>query len=265
VKIAALQLPYMGMSSTRLYKYVRNAHKQGVKLLLLGEYLLNPFFKELQNVSSAMIKEQSEHQLAILKELAREYEMTIVAPLIMIRKKEPYKCIAKIAPTSTAYYDQQLLINYKHWNEEKFFSNAIAPLHSPLIFTIENVKFAVMAGFELHFDELWQYISDKSVDVVLIPSIATFDSNQRWQELIKMRSFTKSCYILRANRIGEYALDEHIWKFYGNSLLSSPDGVIELELRDVEELMVADISHTSVVEFRRAWGFREALNKRVKD
>ncbi|MEA2111285.1 MAG: carbon-nitrogen hydrolase family protein [Campylobacterota bacterium] len=263
MKIAALQLLYMGMSSTRLYKYVRNAHKQGVKLLLLGEYMLNPFFKELQSVTPAMIREQSDHQVAILKELSKEYNMTIVAPLIVIRKKEPYKCIVKIAPTSTAYYDQQLLINYKHWNEERFFSNMIKPLQSPLIFTIENIKFAVMGGFELHFDELWNYVSNKSVDVVLLPSIATFDSNERWKDLIKMRSFTKNCYVLRANRVGEYIEDEHSWKFYGNSLLTSPDGIIESELGDVEELMVVEVNHSEVVESRRAWGFREALNRRI--
>ncbi len=262
MKIAALQLPSMGISSTRLYKYVRNAHKQGVKLLLLGEYLLNPFFKELEHVVPAMIKEQSEHQLAILKELSSEYGMTIVAPIVMIRKKEPYKTIVKIAPSSISYYDQQLLINYPHWNEEKFYSNAVLPLHSPLIFSIENIKFAVMGGFELHFDELWNYVSEKNVDVVLLPSIATFESNKRWQELIKMRAFTKNCYVLRANRVGEYIEKEYSWKFYGNSLLASPDGIIESQLKDIEELMVVEVEHNAVIESRRTWGFKESVKKR---
>ena len=262
MKLAVLQLPSIGMSSTRLYRYVRSAHKQGVRLLLLGEYLLNPFFKELEQCSTAMIKEQSDHQLGILKDLAHEYHMTIVAPLIVIRKKKPYKTVVKIAPSSIAYYDQQILINYPHWNEEKFFSNLIAPLHSPLIFTIEKIKFAVMGGFELHFDELWHYVTEKNVDVVLLPTIATFESNQRWQELIRMRAFTKNCYILRANRVGEYLENEHSWKFYGNSLLVSPEGTVESELKDIEELMVVEVEHTQVVESRRVWGFKESIKRR---
>ncbi|RUM62244.1 MAG: carbon-nitrogen hydrolase family protein [Sulfurimonas sp.] len=262
MKIAALQLPSMGMSSTRLYKYVRNAHRQGVRLLLLGEYLLNPFFKELQQCTVAMIKEQSEHQLEVLKALAREYHMTIVAPIIRVRKQQLYKSIVKVAPSSMAYYDQQILINYAHWNEEKFFSNAVAPLRSPLVFTIEKVKFAVMGGFELHFDELWSAVSEKNVDVVLLPSMATFESNQRWRELIKMRAFTKSCYVLRANRVGEYFEKEHIWNFYGNSLLALPDGTIESELKDSEELMVVEVTHSNVVEARRIWGFKESIRRR---
>ncbi len=260
--IAALQLPSMGMSSTRLYKYVRSAHRQGVRLLLLGEYLLNPFFKELEQCTTAMIKEQSMHQLEILKELARQYHMTIVAPIIVVRKKELFKSIVKVAPSSTAYYDQQILINYPHWNEEKFFANAVAPLHSPLVFTIDKVKFAVMGGFELHFDELWRYVSDKNVDVVLLPSMATFASNQRWQELIKMRAFTKNCYVLRANRVGEYVEKEHSWNFYGNSLLALPDGSIASELKDSEELMVVNVEHSRVVEARRIWGFKESMRRR---
>jgi predicted amidohydrolase len=263
VKIAVLQLPAMGMSSTRLFKYVRNAHKQGVKLLLLGEYLLNPFFKELEHCSANMIKEQSEHQLKVLKDLASEYDMTIVAPLIVVKKNEFYKSIVKVAPSSIAYYEQQLLINYPHWNEEKFFANAIKPLVSPLTFNIENIKFAVMGGFELHFDELWHFVTLKNVDVVLLPSISTFDSNQRWQELIKMRAFTKHCYVLRANRVGEYHDKEHIWKFYGNSLLATPDGIIESELKDIEELMVVDVEHAEVTESRRIWGFKESMKKRL--
>ncbi len=262
MKIAALQLPSMGMSSTRLYKYVRNAHRQGVRLLLLGEYLLNPFFKEIEQCSTAMIQEQSDHQLSILKELAREYHMSIVAPIILVRKKQLFKSIVKIAPSSVAYYDQQVLINYPHWNEEKFFANAIAPLQSPLVFTIDNVKFAVMGGFELHFDELWRYVSEKNVDVVLLPSMATFDSNQRWKELIKMRAFTKNCYVFRANRVGEYVEQEHVWQFYGNSLLALPDGTIESELQDFEELLVVEVEHANVVEARRIWGFKESIRRR---
>lgn len=264
MRAAVLQLNAQGMSSTKLYNNIRIAHKKGVKVLLLGEYVLNPFFKELQNMSLSMIKEQASHQIKILKELSSTYCMTIIAPLILVKKDALYKTIAKFSPSSTSYYQQQILINYSHWNEEKFFSNSIDMLQTPMVFKIDGFKFGVISGFELHFDEIFQSLKEKKVDAVLVPSVATFESYQRWKALISMRAFLNNCYILRANRIGEYQDKEVSWKFYGDSVLASPHGEILSHLGNKEELMIVDMSHTDVLQARRAWGFRDAINKRIK-
>jgi nitrilase len=262
MKAAVLQLSSQGLSSTKLLNYIRIANKKGVKLLLLGEYILNPFFKELQSMSISMIKEQSSAQAKILKDLASTYDITIIAPIVMVKKKQPYKTIAKFAPNSTSYYQQQILINYGHWNEEKFFANEIETIKAPLIFKIKKLKFAVISGFELHFDEIFKKIKNKNVDCILMPSVSTFESYERWKALIQTRAFTHNCYVLRANRIGEYLEDEHSWKFYGDSVLASPDGEIISHLGNKEELMLVELSHKEVVNARKAWGFRDAVKKR---
>ena len=243
MRAAVLQLNAQGMSSTKLYNNIRIAHKKGVKVLLLGEYVLNPFFKELQMMSLRMIKEQAVHQIKMLKELSSTYKMTIIAPLIIVKKKNLYKTIAKFSPSSTSYYQQQILINYTHWNEEKFFSNAITMLKTPMVFKIDGFKFAVISGFELHFDAIFQILKQKKVDALLVPSVATFKSYERWKALISSRAFTNNCYILRANRIGEYKDKEFSWKFYGDSVLASPNGDILTHLGNKEELMIVDMSY----------------------
>lgn len=263
MKAAVLQLPAIGMSTTKLYHFVRIAHKNGVKLILLGEYLLNSFFKELPQTPVAMIKEQSDHHIRILRDLAKEYGITLVAPLVIVRKGKPYKCIVKVAPNSVSYYNQQILINYAHWNEEKFFANEVSPLEAPMTLTVEGMKFAVMGGFELHFDALWQEVLRKNVDCVLLPTISTFESSQRWRDIIRSRAFTNHCYVLRANRVGEYQEGDYTWKFYGDSLLMNPQGELEMSLGDTEELMIVDLHHDEVLQARRDWGFKEALNKRL--
>ena len=262
MRAAVLQLSAQGLSSTKLYNYIRVANKQGIKVLLLGEYILNPFFKELESMSLSMIKEQALSQIKILKELSTTYNMTIVAPLIIVKKKEVYKTVAKFAPSSTAYYQQQLLINYSHWNEEKFFANDIKEIQAPLIFKVDGFKFGIISGFELHFDELWNQLSQKNIDCVLVPSVSTFESYERWKALILTRAFTHNCYVLRANRIGEYQDKEFTWKFYGDSVLASPNGELLEHLGNKEELMIVDMNHADVVHSRRSWGFKEAINKR---
>lgn len=262
MRAAVLQLSAQGMSSTKLYNYVRIASKKNVKVLLLGEYILNPFFKELQTLSPSMIKEQATHQNNTLRELASTYNMTIIAPLIVVKKQKIYKTIAKFSPNSTSYYQQQLLINYSHWNEEKFFDNEIKAIEAPLVFKIDGFKFAVISGFELHFDNIWAELSPKNIDCVLLPSVSTFDSYERWKALILSRAFTNNCYILRANRIGEYADKDYDWQFYGDSLLASPNGELLEHLGNKEELMIVDMSHTDVVQARRSWGFKDSIKKR---
>jgi len=262
MKAAVLQLNSQGLSSTKLYNHIRIASKKGVKVLLLGEYVLNPFFKELKTMPLAMIQEQATQQTKILKELSSTYNITIVVPLVIVKKKELYKTIAKFAPSSTSYYQQQILINYSHWNEEKFYANSTKTLESPMVFKIDGFKFAIMSGFELHFDDFFAQLNSKNVDCILVPSVSTFESYERWKALISTRAFTHNVYILRANRIGEYEDTEFTWKFYGDSVLASPSGEILTHLGNKEELMIVDMSHTEVVQARRLWGFKEAINKR---
>ena len=262
MRAAILQIPSVGMSASKFDYYLRIAKSKGCKVVLLGEYLLNRFFKELENTPIEMIKEQSDHHIKTLKALASEYNMNIIAPLVIVKKKQPYKTIVKFSPTSTSYYHQQILINYKHWNEEKFFANEVAPLKAPLVFSVDGFKFAVMAGFELHFDAFWQDIMEKNVDAVLLPTVSTFESHERWRELIKMRAFTNSCYVIRANRIGDYVEGDLSWNFYGDSLVVSPEGEIENHLGNQEELLMIDLDKKSVKVARKSWGFKEALQKR---
>ncbi len=263
INAAVLQLPSIGMSSTQLYRYVRHAHKSGVRLLLLGEYLLNPFFHELRTLSLSMIKEQSEHQLRVLKELSLSYDMTIVAALVTVKKGKPFKTAVKVSPHSISYYEQQILIDYPHWNEQAFYANEEAKLKEPMIFTIDGIRCAVLFGFELHFDSFFAMLDAKNIDLLLVPSVSTFESSQRWMELIKMRSFTHHCYILRANRIGEYRDGEHAWRFYGDSLCVTPDGGVAAHLGNTEELMIARIDHHVVREARRGWGFAHRYRHRM--
>lgn len=259
---AVLQLNSQGLSSTKLYNYIRIAHKKGVKLLLLGEYILTPFFKELENLSLDMVKELYAIQTKVLKESARDYDMTIVAPLVSVKNGKPYKVTVKFSPKSVSYYYQQFLINYPHWNEERFFANPVTKPKYPLAFTANGVRFAVINGYELHFDMLWNLIDKKNVDCVLVPSVAAFGSHERWEALIKARAFTHNCYVLRANRIGEYKSDNESWEFYGDSILASPNGELINRLGNEEELMIVEIEHKNVLEAKRTWKFKEALLKR---
>ena len=262
IQVASLQLPTLGMNTNRLKFYIEMAYKRDIKLLLLGEYVLNHFFKDLESMPKSMVKEQTKRNIAILQEFSIKYGIIFIAPIITIKKKKFYKEIAKISPISISYYKQQILIPYPHWNEKEFFSNPITTLKKPMSFMINGIKIAVIGGFELHFDYFWQFIIEKKVDLVLIPTASTFESHNRWREIIKTKAFLHNCYILRANRLGEYIEDGISWKFYGDSMLVNPSGDVDMMLEDSESMLIERVEKDIVLANRKDWGFQREIKIR---
>jgi len=204
INIAALQIASLSFDKAKLDYYLTIAKSKECSALVLGEYVINLFFKELEKTPVSLIKEQSIYQKEILKNLAKAYNIAIIAPTIIVEKNRLKKAIIKFSANSTQTYEQQILINYAHWNEEKFFDNEPMQLTAPMIFNIKKVKCAVMFGFEIHYDYLWIELQKKRVDVVIIPTASTFDSKERWRELLKSRAFLNSVYVLRVNRVGNF-------------------------------------------------------------
>jgi len=260
--VAALQLPTLGMNATRLEFYLKKAKERDADVMLLGEYVLNHFFKEFATMSHNMVKAQTDKHLEFLKMLSVKYEIVFVAPIIMCKKDEYYKTIVKIAPKNVQYYEQQILLPYAHWNEKSFFANKVAPLKDAMTFNIKGFKVLVMAGFELHFDPFWEQVTRKKVDLVLLSTASTFGSHNRWREIMKTKAFLHGCFILRANRLGEYSDDEVQWKFYGDTMLISPEGEVEMMLEDKESMLVEVIDKDEVTEHRKVWGFERELKLR---
>ena len=260
--VAALQLPTLGMNATRLEFYLKQAKQRDADLMLLGEYVLNHFFKEFATMSVTMVKAQTKKHLELLKALSIKYDIVFVAPIIISKKDGYYKTIVKISPKNTRYYEQQILLPYVHWNEKKFFANKVEAIKDAMTFNLKGFKVMVMAGFELHFDPFWEQVTRKKVDLLLLPTASTFGSHNRWREIIKTKAFLHGCYILRANRLGEYSDNEVKWKFYGDTMLVSPEGEVEMMLEDKESMLIEVIEKSEVLEHRKAWGFEKELKVR---
>ena len=248
MKVAVIQTSSLPYEKAKLNYFLSILRTKKVKLVLTGEYVLNLFFKDLETTPMKFIKQYSDNQIKLFKKLVKRYNITIVAPIIIVQKKEFYKVFIKFSPNSTRFYYQQLFIPYSHWNEKKFFKTK---KNKPFVFKIENINISILSGFETHFDEYWSYFRKKRVDLVLVPSVGTFGSKERWRKVLSTQAFLNNCYVLRANRVGEF----QNWKFYGDSFLISPNGELIQNLEDKEELLIVDIDKKVVKEARKEWGF----------
>ncbi|WP_297882672.1 carbon-nitrogen hydrolase family protein [uncultured Campylobacter sp.] len=172
------------------------------------------------------------------------------------------KSCAKFSPSEVKFYDQNILMDYPHWDEEGFFANRksrkIGKI-SPMIFSEGGVKFGVCFGYEAHFDVFWRYFMQKNIGCVLVPCASTFESGGRWRELLKMRAFTNSLYVIRANRIGEAKFGESEFKFYGESFVVTPGGEIANELKNEEGVLMCEVDADEIAAARGLWKFRKNL------
>lgn len=254
-RVAALQLHTLAMSDSRIDHYLNLAAKDGASVVVLGEYVINSFFNEIIKMPKSMIKEQSEHKKTSLSAMANRYNLTIIAPLLQIKGKECKKVIAKFSPQSTKYEEQNILIDYPHWNEAKFYSKKES--FGIMSFSVDRIKFGVIFGFEAHFDRIWTEIVAKKIDCVLLPSACTLNSSNRWNELLKMRALTNNLYIVRVNRLGKAKFDDIESEFYGQTMLINPHGEIENSLDSNEGMLMCDIDKKLILQARSIWKFRQ--------
>lgn len=257
-KISALQLPTLSLSESRLDYYLKASKDNGANLVVLGEYVINSFFSELLTMPKNMIKEQSQTKKDSLVKLCKKYDLEIIAPFVMVENKGYKKVCLKFSTNKIQTYEQQILMPYAHWNEEKFFINKCEEIKL-FTFNYDGYKCALMFGFEVHFDIFWQKIISKKIDLVIIPNCATFESQKRWEELLKTRAFLNSCAILRVNRIGNLKNEDYEWKFYGDSMYIDAFGEVINKLNDKEEMLIIDLEKSN--QARNLWNF-EKINKK---
>lgn len=256
MNIALLQIAPLSVNDARLNKYLQSCKKQKVQIAAFGEYIFSPFCRDIDKKSKLFPKD-CEKNILRLQKLSLRHKIDIVAPVIICDKNKIYKVITLIQGESVKFYHQQRLIAYQHWNEKKCFDNTLSKhIKTPLIFEKDGLKIAVVAGFEIHFDEIWLKLKMENVDIVIMPCSNTFNSKQRWRALSQARAFVNSMVILRINRIGTLHYDNVDWDFYGDSCFINADGEIEDSLDEKEGVMIVELHSEQIKAIQKEWGFR---------
>ena len=256
MNIALLQLLPLEPNNGRLKKYLQSCKKQKVQIAAFSEYIFQPFYKEITKDSKDFAKSCAK-LLSHLHKLSVSYHLDIVAPILLCEKGKVYKSIALIQGERVQFYHQQRLIGYSHWTERAFFDNVLpnSP-KTPLVFEKEGIKIGIIAGFEIHFDEIWLKLKSAKVDVVIMPCSNTFDSKERWRILCQARAFNSSMVILRLNAINSLSYDGVIWQFYGDSMFVNADGRIKDSLDNREGVMLVELEKLYIETIQKEWGFR---------
>ena len=234
-------------------KYLNNVFKnQKISMLVIGDYVCNAFFKEYQKENP---KNTFESTISYLKSIALKYKTTLIAPVIEHKNNKFYKSILKANEEGSLLFRIPNLMQMEHWNERKFFSNKAK--EGNLIFELEEFKIAILSGWESHFNTNWENLKNNNVDVVIVPTASTFNSNNRWARLLQTQSFLGNCFVVRVNRIGKYEENGVNWEFYGNSFIALPDGNLGDILGAQEGILISELDRDLISESIKNWGFRK--------
>lgn len=258
MKIAICQTNTLPLKESVYLSYFK--HLQKGSIAVFGEYAFDLFFNELNDTPKELIAQLSAQKISLLQKMAKDYKIKIVAPLIRVDSNKIFKEIAVIDAKNIEFYLQQKLINYEHWNEEKFFDNPkVRSLKKPLIFEHNGFKVAVLFGFEVHFDALWLKLKDEGVDIVLLPTASTFQSCERWQMLCRSRALCNGCVVVRVNRVGKVNIQGKDCEFYGESFVVNPSAEIEEKLDHKESIAYVEIHKSDLDSQVAEWGFRRLI------
>ena len=251
--------------------YIEDAGKQGVQILCLQEIFNTPYFcpgqdKKWYESAEAIPGPTTER----LQELAKKYNMVIIAPLYEKEQPGVLYNSAAVIDADGEYLGKYRKNHIPHttgfW--EKFFFKP-GNLGYP-IFDTKYAKIGVYICYDRHFPDGARCLGLNGAEIVYNPSATVAGLSQYLWKLEQPAHAAANGYFMGCiNRVGE----EKPWnlgKFYGTSYFVDPRGQIIAEAsEDNDELLVAEFDLDLIDEVRSTWQFfrdrrPETYNKLVE-
>ncbi|MCZ0943356.1 MAG: acyltransferase [Gammaproteobacteria bacterium] len=237
--------------------FIQEAGRRGVQVLCLQEIFSTPYFCPSQDASwyetAEPVPGPTTERLA---ELAREFQMAIVAP---IYEKEAPGILYNTAAVLDA--DGAYLGKYRKthipptsgfW--EKFFFRP-GNLGYP-VFQTAYAKVGVYICYDRHFPEGARALGLNGAEVVYNPSATVKGLSGHLWELEQPAHAAANGYFMGCvNRVGVEA-PWNLGEFYGRSYFVNPRGeIIAQAAEGRDELLVAELELDLIDEVRSTWQF----------
>lgn len=257
-KVAVLQMT----SSANLVENLENvrllldrASKQNVLLALLPENFAFMGFSESAKLAIAEPFGEGIIQQTI-SELAKKYNMWIVAGSIPLLSKEPNRCFASCLVFDdkgqcVKRYDKIHLFDVQVSETEAHKeSNATCPGSELAVIDTPVGKVGLSICYDLRFPEMYRKLRALDADIFVVPAAFTFDTGKvHWQILLQARAIENLSYVLAANQGGSH---ENGRQTYGHSIIISPWGNIEASCSASGlDLAITDIDLESMQSLRK--------------
>jgi len=239
---------------------IEDAGRRGVQVLAMQEIFNHPYFcpREDPKWFEGAEAVPDGPTVALMRELAREYSMVIVAPLYELDAGRRYNTAAVIDADGRflgKYRKVHVPYRPKGSAEQYYFGHG--DLGFP-VFDTAYCKLGVYICYDRHFPEGWRALALNGAQYVVNPC-ATVAGNSRYAWLLEQpaAAVANDIFIGAINRVGTEA-PWNIGEFYGSSYFVDPRGQILARASETaDELLVADLDLSLIDDTRSTWQFRE--------
>src|SRR6201982_1712884 len=258
-KIALIQMrcgPEPEENFKRAIQFIRDAAKQGARIVCLPELFRSQYFCQTENHKNFELAEEVPgRSTLVLGDVARENSVVIVASLFEKRSAVIYHNTAAIIDA-----DGKLLGKYRkmHIPDDPLY-------HEKFYFTPGDLGF-----------QAWPTAHGKiGVCVCWDQWYPEAAQHAAWETIQRSHAIANGCYVAAANRVGHEApAGGDGIEFWGQSFIAAPSGEILAQGSvDREEIVSAEVEWKRVDQHRTHWPFLrdrrvdayEGIQKRLID
>jgi N-carbamoylputrescine amidase len=271
---------------------VRDAARQGAKLVCLPELFLSRYFCQSEDAANFALAEPVPGPATdAFLELARELDATLVLSLFERRAAGLYHNTAAVLDGARGYvgkYRKMHIPDDPRYYEKFYFTPGDLGFRS---FATGAGAIGVLVCWDQWYPEAARLTAMRGAEMLLYPTAIGWHPEERaalgerqlaaWETMQRSHAIANGCFVIAANRTGFEPApqagstgDREGIQFWGSSFIAGTDGRILAKAGvDDERALVADIELAEIDESRTGWPFLrdrridayEGLNLRFLD
>ena len=269
VKVAATQMACTWNREETLKKadrLVREAAKQGAKIILLQELFETPYFCQKHDFTYMDLCTTLEENPAVnhFKEVAKELDVVIPVSFFERAGNTAFNTIAVIDADGTVLgkYRKTHIPDVMPYAEKFFFTPGDTGFK---VWKTKYVNIGVGICWDQWFPEAARCMALMGAELLLYPTaigsepVLQKDSRPHWQRCMQGHAAANIMPVIASNRIGKEVQGDSEMTFYGSSFIADETGEIVAQAdRETEGVITAEFDLDEIAKTRREWGvFRD--------
>lgn len=269
VKVAATQMACTWNREETLKKadrLVREAAKQGAKIILLQELFETPYFCQKHDFTYMDLCTTLEENPAVnhFKEVAKGLDVVIPVSFFERAGNTAFNTIAVIDADGTVLgkYRKTHIPDGMPYAEKFFFTPGDTGFK---VWKTKYVNIGVGICWDQWFPEAARCMALMGAELLLYPTaigsepVLQKDSRPHWQRCMQGHAAANIMPVIASNRIGKEVQGDSEMTFYGSSFIADETGEIVAQAdRETEGVITAEFDLDEIAKTRREWGvFRD--------
>lgn len=269
VKVAATQMACTWNREETLKKadrLVREAAKQGAKIILLQELFETPYFCQKHDFTYMDLCTTLEENPAVnhFKEVAKELDVVIPVSFFERAGNTAFNTVAVIDADGTVLgkYRKTHIPDGMPYAEKFFFTPGDTGFK---VWKTKYVNIGVGICWDQWFPEAARCMALMGAELLLYPTaigsepVLQKDSRPHWQRCMQGHAAANIMPVIASNRIGKEVQGDSEMTFYGSSFIADETGEIVAQAdRETEGVITAEFDLDEIAKTRREWGvFRD--------